>query len=125
MTIKPKSPWRDWSGGECPVATTAIVECKRRDGRMDAGYAGALCWGRTGWRPDVIRYRVVESHDPKDYEEPQLIEVRYSSCFKDGTSRPAECTGPQLLRKEWIGDHCISACLVTRDEAVAEWESKK
>lgn len=55
------TPWIPWSGGECPVASSTIVEVKGR--RKDEFFLGKACL--VEWRNDgngefwpVIAYRV-------------------------------------------------------------------
>lgn len=63
--IPPVEPWTDdwieWNGGECPVAASAIVQRKYRDGADGFMKAPAAYfrWTHLGEDSDIIAYRVV------------------------------------------------------------------
>jgi hypothetical protein len=55
----PSDGWIEWSGGYCPVPTTAVVEFMARGGYIEEGLAGELVWRHSNVGGDIVSYRVV------------------------------------------------------------------
>lgn len=56
--------WIDWSGGECPVSDSEIVDVIfGPGGRMSTNIAGCWRWSHSGTDSDIIAYRL---HQPQE-----------------------------------------------------------
>lgn len=54
--------WVDWSGGECPVDGTVLVDVRCADGSRDKGIrAGELVWAHHDTWADIVAYRISRS----------------------------------------------------------------
>ena len=60
--------WIEWSGGECPVNPSEIVDTRKRNGDIAYGFRAddrlkTGCWDRVwrGRRTDIVAYRVVQA----------------------------------------------------------------
>lgn len=68
--IKPKSPWIEWEGGECPVPVGTLIDVKYRDGHKQkgcpAGHPPAeftrntIDWDHDDVDGDIVAYRLAK-----------------------------------------------------------------
>ena len=66
-TVEPTG-WIDWSGGECPVDSDAIVEVKYRKPNLyqfNNDRAGDFTWSHDGFGGDIIAYRLQQPQEVK------------------------------------------------------------
>jgi hypothetical protein len=58
--------WIEWHGGECPIKSDkTLFDVKMRSATFWT-YPRQLGWQQHGGAYDVIAYRIVEDHEPKD-----------------------------------------------------------
>lgn len=50
-------PWKEWTGGECPLKEYEFPEVTYRSGGTTEMQASKLRWTHTGAWNDVLRYR--------------------------------------------------------------------
>lgn len=111
--------WIEWSGGECPVEESVLVDVKFRDGSIHkAQRANYYEWGHV--RPhfattgcDIIAYRL---HQPQKAEQPKA----------DDEADLNECIG-QGVAPDWNGEGVIPpvGCVCERSWAGDEWQPCK
>lgn len=61
MKIDKNDGWINWTGGDCPVDSDAIVEVKFRNpsrNKFNNDRAGDFYWAHTGSNADIIAYRL-------------------------------------------------------------------
>jgi hypothetical protein len=59
--------WIEWNGGACPIKSDKTrVECKNRDGEKNHQSRWWFRWEHQGWSDDIIAYRIIEDHEPKE-----------------------------------------------------------
>jgi hypothetical protein len=64
--IWPESPWCEWTGDTNPVAVTAEVEVRLRNGQELSSHAGYFRWRHLGHEDDIVAYRVVLGEPDSD-----------------------------------------------------------
>lgn len=62
--------WIEWSGGDCPIKSKETIVEWRIKGSIEVGKSRvkALRWSHEGTIGDIIAYRIIDGHKPK--EEP-------------------------------------------------------
>lgn len=62
---RPDEPgWIEFTGGDCPVAPTTLVEVRFRYYGQMTDVAGEFDWFHIGGRHDITEYRIIESKNP-------------------------------------------------------------
>jgi len=81
------SEWREWNGGECPVAGDVIVQTRWANGKESAAFfAAEWNWGHDGSSVDIIAYRVVEpATEPAAEDGPQTVAEAIEYVRRKGT----------------------------------------
>lgn len=107
--------WISWSGGECPVSSETLVDCKRADGDGYDGYpAKCIYWHGVGEDDSIIAYR---PHEPESYHASWNGEgLPPVGCeFEYGTHRTkAKCLA--------IGHHMVFASKGDPDDEEGDFE---
>ena len=64
---KQKGGWIQWSGGNCPVARSEMVEITMRNGRVNTRPAGDFNWEHFERYDDIMSYRVLHKRQEGDW----------------------------------------------------------
>lgn len=95
MKIDKNDGWINWTGGDCPVDSDAIVEVKFRDpsrNKFNNDRAGDFTWSHDGFGGDIIAYRLQHPGFKSRANDDQL-EQDLNECIGQGADVP-----------EWDGD---------------------
>jgi hypothetical protein len=96
--------WIEWNGGECPIKSDKTrVEYKMKNASLDIFYGSRLRWNweYNGNHGDIIAYRIIEDHEPK---EPIMTREQITAQI-EALQKQLDAMPVVVLRRYWDGKH--------------------